>query len=78
MATYQVQLTEVSASGAKQPWLTMRRVIWAEFAPCLAPVVVRAAGHSRRIPCGRRLPLDKQCRNCAPVIVINHVRRITV
>ncbi|WP_248965988.1 hypothetical protein [Sphaerisporangium perillae] len=77
MTTHHVHVTEVSAPGAERPWLTIRSVLSADSAPCLAPVLVRTAGHRRRIACGRRLPLDKQCRNCAPVIVVNQVRKVT-
>jgi len=77
VSLYRVHLTEISAPGAVQPWLIVRRVLSVESAPCLAPVLVHLAGRSCRLACGRRLPLDKQCRACLPVVIVTEVRRIT-
>ncbi|MEV4183411.1 hypothetical protein AB0J28_18465 [Streptosporangium canum] len=77
MSSFHVHVTEVSAPGAERPWLTIRRVLSAESAPCLSPVLIRLAERHRQIACGRRLPLDKQCRACLPVITVTEVRRTT-
>ncbi|MEU0520777.1 hypothetical protein [Streptosporangium sp. NPDC006007] len=77
MSVHHVRVTEIYARAADHPWLTLRHVIAVESAPCLAPVLIRMAGRHARIACGRRLPLDRQCRNCAPRIVVTEVRRIT-
>ncbi|GAA4588672.1 hypothetical protein GCM10023194_40940 [Planotetraspora phitsanulokensis] len=77
MSLYRVEVTETRAPGADRPWNVTRRVLSAESAPCLSPVLVRLAGRRRRIACGRRLPMGQQCRNCAPRILITEVRRVT-
>ncbi len=77
MSRYLVQVTETYAPGAERPWSTVRRVLAVESGPCLAPVLVRLGRLRRHIACGRRLPHDRQCRNCCPRIVVTEVRRIT-
>ncbi|MGW5265686.1 hypothetical protein ACWEQG_32325 [Microbispora sp. NPDC004025] len=77
MSIYHVQLTETYAPDAERSWSTTRTILAVESGPCLAPVLIRLGGLRRWIACGRRLPLDKQCRNCCPRIVVTEVRRIT-
>jgi hypothetical protein len=76
MSTYRVHLTEIFAAGADRPWLTNRRILSVESGPCEAPVLIRLGSYRRWIACGRRLPLDTQCRACATVIVVTEVRRM--
>ncbi|WP_327047103.1 hypothetical protein OG320_04220 [Microbispora sp. NBC_01189] len=77
MSRYQVQVTDTYARGAQRPWSTVRRVLAEESGPCLTPVLLRFGRLRRWIACGRRLPHDRQCRNCCPRIVVTEVRRIT-
>ena len=70
MATYRVQVIDISADGADYPWQTLRRVLSVKSAPCLSPVLIRLGGHVRRIACGRRLPMEQQCRTCTPVVIV--------
>ena len=77
MSRYQVHVTETYAPGAERPWSTTRRVLPVEPGPCHAPELVRLGRLRARIACGRRLPHERQCRNCFPRIVITEVRRIT-
>ncbi|WP_055480396.1 hypothetical protein [Sphaerimonospora mesophila] len=77
MSVYQVRVTETYAPGTDHPWSITRSVVSAELSPCLAPITVRLGRHRRRVRCGDRVPHAKQCRNCAPRIVVTEVRRIT-
>ncbi|WP_055481268.1 hypothetical protein [Sphaerimonospora mesophila] len=77
MSVYHVRLIEAYAPGADHPWSVIRSVVSAESSPCLAPVLVRLGSHRRRVRCGDRLPLHRQCCDCAPRIVVIEVRRIT-
>ncbi|QFY13708.1 hypothetical protein GBF35_50475 [Nonomuraea phyllanthi] len=76
MTRYRVAVTETYADGATdQPWSVTRRVLTAEGTACERPVEVKANGRRRLIPCGQRLPADRQCAACRTEIDIVNVRK---
>ncbi|MEV0314531.1 hypothetical protein [Nonomuraea fuscirosea] len=78
VSRYRVKVTETYTDRAKdQPWSVQRQVTSAHGAPCERPVEVKANGRRRLIPCGQRLPAERQCVACRTSVEIVEVRRIT-
>ncbi|GAA3559641.1 hypothetical protein GCM10022419_045300 [Nonomuraea rosea] len=77
MSRYRVQVTEVYADGADQPWSVARQVTDAVGAACHHPIEVHANGTRRQIACGERLPADQQCDACRTHVHVVKVRRVT-
>ena len=53
------------------PYNTVRTLVSAiPGPPCLTPVTIRCADTVVTLPCSRRLPHDRQCKNCRPILTI--------
>ncbi|MEU8360433.1 hypothetical protein AB0C27_30930 [Nonomuraea sp. NPDC048882] len=75
-----MKVTETYTDQAKdQPWSVHRQITSAQGARCQRPVAVevKANGRRRLIPCGQRLPAERQCVACRTSAEIVEVRRIT-